>query len=207
MSRSSSVQRRHTRFAMMMMSAKQQANNNKRSDHTRVAASFDPRPSPTPNTPMNRAAVRDDIPSNHPTRPARSPPHWTDTHSIAAQRTITGAMRLAWRMQCSSSSLLLLRANSARVFSTSIDLNDPLMKRIHDYVTKDKLVVFMKGTPDAPQCGYSRAVVQILDIMSALRCVALARSLSINQAAAREISAADEWLLCRDSILIVQRPG
>lgn len=26
------------------------------------------------------------------------------------------------------------------------------------------LVVFMKGTPDMPQCGFSRAVVQLLEI-------------------------------------------
>ena len=26
------------------------------------------------------------------------------------------------------------------------------------------LVLFMKGTPDFPQCGFSRAVVQLLDI-------------------------------------------
>ena len=29
-------------------------------------------------------------------------------------------------------------------------------------VKADKVVVFMKGTPDAPQCGFSNAVVQIL---------------------------------------------
>jgi monothiol glutaredoxin len=26
------------------------------------------------------------------------------------------------------------------------------------------VVLFMKGTPDSPQCGFSRAVVQVLDI-------------------------------------------
>lgn len=29
---------------------------------------------------------------------------------------------------------------------------------------KHPLVVFMKGTPDAPQCGFSRAVIQLLEI-------------------------------------------
>lgn len=31
-------------------------------------------------------------------------------------------------------------------------------------VQENPLVVFMKGTPDAPQCGFSRAVIQILDV-------------------------------------------
>ena len=26
------------------------------------------------------------------------------------------------------------------------------------------MVVFMKGTPDMPECGFSRAVAQILDV-------------------------------------------
>ena len=35
----------------------------------------------------------------------------------------------------------------------------------HTQVVKDNtLVLFMKGTPDLPQCGFSRAVVQILEV-------------------------------------------
>merc|ERR1712189_162705 len=36
----------------------------------------------------------------------------------------------------------------------------------HNYdeiVAAKKCVVFMKGTPDAPQCGFSRAVIQMLE--------------------------------------------
>lgn len=37
-------------------------------------------------------------------------------------------------------------------------------KEYIDGLVKDKkLVVFMKGTPAAPKCGFSNAVVQILD--------------------------------------------
>lgn len=35
-------------------------------------------------------------------------------------------------------------------------------KDISALVKKNKVVVFMKGVPDAPQCGFSNAVVQIL---------------------------------------------
>lgn len=31
-------------------------------------------------------------------------------------------------------------------------------------VAEKPIVVFMKGTPDIPQCGFSRAVIQVLEI-------------------------------------------
>lgn len=36
--------------------------------------------------------------------------------------------------------------------------------KIQNAVTEDPLVVFMKGSPDMPQCGFSRAVMQILQV-------------------------------------------
>ena len=36
--------------------------------------------------------------------------------------------------------------------------------KIDQAVKADPLVVFMKGTPDFPQCGFSRAVLQILQV-------------------------------------------
>lgn len=36
-------------------------------------------------------------------------------------------------------------------------------ERIHQMVSKKPVFVFMKGVPEAPACGYSNAVVQILD--------------------------------------------
>ena len=35
--------------------------------------------------------------------------------------------------------------------------------QIKDVVTKNDVVLFMKGTPQMPQCGFSGQVVQILD--------------------------------------------
>ena len=35
-------------------------------------------------------------------------------------------------------------------------------KKIKDLVEADNIVLFMKGTPDAPQCGFSMAVSNIL---------------------------------------------
>lgn len=35
-------------------------------------------------------------------------------------------------------------------------------KKIHDLVTNNPVVLFMKGTPQFPQCGFSSRAVQIL---------------------------------------------
>src|SRR5260221_4519874 len=42
-------------------------------------------------------------------------------------------------------------------------LSEGLQKQISDLVTKNRVVLFMKGTRQMPQCGFSAQVVQILD--------------------------------------------
>lgn len=37
-------------------------------------------------------------------------------------------------------------------------------KEIDKMVKNNKVVIFMKGTPDEPRCGFSNAVVQILSM-------------------------------------------
>jgi len=39
---------------------------------------------------------------------------------------------------------------------------DPVQAEIHKVVTEHPVVLFMKGTPDFPQCGFSGAAVQML---------------------------------------------
>ncbi|KAG8928084.1 monothiol glutaredoxin grx5 [Tulasnella sp. 419] len=43
-------------------------------------------------------------------------------------------------------------------------LTDQARATLDSAVKAHPLVLFMKGTPDAPQCGFSRAVIQILDL-------------------------------------------
>ncbi|KAG7571442.1 hypothetical protein FFLO_00625 [Filobasidium floriforme] len=69
------------------------------------------------------------------------------------------------------SGLRTLRSLPARQVQASVNvlaqrraLSDQARKLIDDAVRQNPLVVFMKGTPDAPQCGFSRAVCQILDV-------------------------------------------
>lgn len=44
-----------------------------------------------------------------------------------------------------------------------IDKN--IYKNITSFITKNKVVLFMKGTPESPMCGFSSTVVNILNIL------------------------------------------
>ena len=39
--------------------------------------------------------------------------------------------------------------------------------KIRQQVTENRVVLYMKGTPDAPQCGFSAAAVQLLEACGA----------------------------------------
>tara|TARA_B100000029_G_scaffold407181_1_gene408016 strand:- start:506 stop:841 length:336 start_codon:yes stop_codon:yes gene_type:complete len=41
-------------------------------------------------------------------------------------------------------------------------MNEKINKRIKDYIEKNEVCLFMKGTPDVPQCGFSLAVSNVL---------------------------------------------
>ncbi len=42
-----------------------------------------------------------------------------------------------------------------------------IQSKIKEIVDNNKIVVFMKGTPDAPQCGFSAQVIQVLNAVGA----------------------------------------
>ena len=41
-----------------------------------------------------------------------------------------------------------------------------LKQQVEELIRDNKVLLFMKGTPDAPQCGFSMRVVQVLDTMN-----------------------------------------
>ena len=43
-----------------------------------------------------------------------------------------------------------------------MSMSEALRKQISDLVSSHRVVLFMKGNPTAPQCGFSAQVVQIL---------------------------------------------
>src|SRR2546422_9929581 len=41
-------------------------------------------------------------------------------------------------------------------------MSDPILDQIKRLISGNKIALFMKGTPDAPLCGFSAAVVEVL---------------------------------------------
>ena len=41
-------------------------------------------------------------------------------------------------------------------------MNEEIKKRINDLIEKNEVCLFMKGTPDVPQCGFSLAISNVL---------------------------------------------
>ena len=46
-----------------------------------------------------------------------------------------------------------------------------VQKHIHDTVTQNKVVLYMKGTPQFPQCGFSANAIQMLQASGATEVV------------------------------------
>ncbi|HVU51924.1 MAG TPA: Grx4 family monothiol glutaredoxin [Polyangia bacterium] len=46
-------------------------------------------------------------------------------------------------------------------------MTEDLRKRIADTIAKDRVMLFMKGNPQMPQCGFSAAVVGVLKELGA----------------------------------------
>ena len=44
-------------------------------------------------------------------------------------------------------------------------MNENLKKKIENIIENNDVCLFMKGTPDAPQCGFSMAVSNLLKIL------------------------------------------
>ena len=59
--------------------------------------------------------------------------------------------------------LPLSRTVGARVLCARYSAAAGSKEHIENLVKEKKVVVFMKGTPDAPRCGFSNAVMQILN--------------------------------------------
>lgn len=53
-------------------------------------------------------------------------------------------------------------SNNTFKLSCRLYADVPVKEKIDTIVKNNKVVVFMKGVPDAPRCGFSNAVVQIM---------------------------------------------
>lgn len=61
------------------------------------------------------------------------------------------------------------RINSHNIYGKCLSTksDDPIQSYIDKLVKSNKIVVFMKGVPQAPKCGFSNAVIDILSIHKA----------------------------------------
>ncbi|XP_041365457.1 glutaredoxin-related protein 5, mitochondrial-like [Gigantopelta aegis] len=55
------------------------------------------------------------------------------------------------------------RSNCGRLLSATFSASAGTKDHINNLVKGKKIVIFMKGTPENPRCGFSKAVVQILN--------------------------------------------
>ena len=46
-----------------------------------------------------------------------------------------------------------------------MQLNDEVRERIDTIIGSNRVVLFMKGTPEMPQCGFSAATLGVLDAL------------------------------------------
>lgn len=73
-----------------------------------------------------------------------------------------------FRLSLRSSVNVLHRTSPSTLLSSRLTahryLSQEARAMIQDAVKSNPVVLFMKGTPAEPQCGFSRAVVQILDL-------------------------------------------
>ena len=44
-------------------------------------------------------------------------------------------------------------------------MNEELKKRIKNLIDSNDIIVFMKGTPAAPQCGFTARVVHVFEVL------------------------------------------
>lgn len=52
--------------------------------------------------------------------------------------------------------------------SDTLTMSEPeILAQIHGEVQENRVFLYMKGTPDAPRCGFSNQVVQILGMVDA----------------------------------------
>eukprot|EP00056_Hartaetosiga_gracilis_P018006 m.9248 g.9248 ORF g.9248 m.9248 type:complete len:127 (-) comp6312_c0_seq1:1521-1901(-) len=66
-------------------------------------------------------------------------------------------------VRCGAASVPRQSGSIGTLWKRSMSISPEVEKTIEEMVNNNKLFVFMKGTPEAPMCGFSRVVVTIFD--------------------------------------------
>merc|ERR1712153_207161 len=75
---------------------------------------------------------------------------------VCARTSLPASMRVSGFATASSDSHDDFKSQS------KVEVPSDIMKRIQQDIDADDIVVYMKGIPEAPRCGFSNAVVQVL---------------------------------------------
>lgn len=86
------------------------------------------------------------------------------TDMFVRQAVSTLLVRISYLSQRPTVSVPRLATRSTATPSLVRLLSTDTRSKIEKAVREDPLVVFMKGSPEMPQCGFSRAVLQILQV-------------------------------------------
>ncbi|KAK0494123.1 glutaredoxin [Armillaria luteobubalina] len=90
-------------------------------------------------------------------------PYWTRISGANAQALTAAIARHAASPSIHPLSKTdLAPAKAADIVSEKKETEEELEKRMRGLMTKSKVVLFMKGSPDAPRCGFSRRITGLL---------------------------------------------
>ncbi|XP_058003779.1 monothiol glutaredoxin-S7, chloroplastic isoform X2 [Hevea brasiliensis] len=103
--------------------------------------------------------------------PRIAPPHSSSPIKItsaAPPLLNSGSRSLSFPLRSTVPGKLAFRVSStpSRIASICCALSPDLKNTLDKVVTSQKVVLFMKGTKDFPQCGFSNTVVQVLNSLN-----------------------------------------
>lgn len=90
------------------------------------------------------------------------PPHRKQLRQPATSSLLRSATTAATRTTTKTTPLSSFLPLSASLAAQRRLLSDATRKAIDKAVASAPVVLFMKGTPETPQCGFSRASIQVL---------------------------------------------
>ena len=77
-------------------------------------------------------------------------------------RRVLSRLSLTARPRLASGLWSFVPQPEKRGFSSDVGDREETQKKIETLVQSNRVVLFMKGSPESPQCGFSRAVVKLL---------------------------------------------
>ncbi|ORM40801.1 Glutaredoxin-related protein [Babesia sp. Xinjiang] len=77
----------------------------------------------------------------------------------------TGTTSIIWTLGCTPriNAKIFSFPSGRRHFTSNSTLEEEVEAKLRTLISSERVLLLLKGTPDSPQCGFSAAVVSILD--------------------------------------------